>query len=277
MHFYRVPRLGSYMAIPLEYESCLSAAALDAAVTDFIGLNQAREAQQKEREEWEEEQAKLRGEKEAAGEHFDPEPRQWEELLEKPLIGKKKQYVVCVDTLGQDRELTDDQRRFILETIKQFRSIWESKEAQNLRRDRDRRIAQLDRERELNEAGEAGKIQEEEEAFVEFEQGKRDMDELPDEDSKELFIRSLRLQFTAKIFREKEDWKKNLLGLRETTVLKMPRILQSVFYLLQYKREEVCQVGSNKFHWKIAKHHFNDTFIDKIATYTPLGHKGGES
>ncbi len=51
------------------------------------------------------------------------------------------------------------------------------------------------------------------------------MDDLPDEDSKDLFIRSLRLQFTAKIFREKEDWKKNLLGLRETTVLKMPRIL----------------------------------------------------
>ena len=34
MHFYRVPRLGSYLAIPLEYESCLSAAALDAAVAD---------------------------------------------------------------------------------------------------------------------------------------------------------------------------------------------------------------------------------------------------
>ena len=29
MHFYRVPRLGSYMAIPLEYYSCLSQKALD--------------------------------------------------------------------------------------------------------------------------------------------------------------------------------------------------------------------------------------------------------
>jgi hypothetical protein len=100
MHFYRVPRLGSYMAVPLEYDSCLSAAALDAAVTDFLSLNQAREAQQKEREEWEEEQAKLRGEKEQTGEPFEAEVRQWEELLEKPLISKKKQYVVCVDTLG---------------------------------------------------------------------------------------------------------------------------------------------------------------------------------
>jgi len=43
MHFYRVPRLGSYLAIPLEYESCLSAAALDAAVADSLQLRKARE------------------------------------------------------------------------------------------------------------------------------------------------------------------------------------------------------------------------------------------
>jgi len=36
MHFYKVPRLGAYMAVPIEYESCLTVAALDEAVTDFI-------------------------------------------------------------------------------------------------------------------------------------------------------------------------------------------------------------------------------------------------
>jgi hypothetical protein len=35
IHFYKVPRLGSYMAVPIEYESCLSVAALDEAVADF--------------------------------------------------------------------------------------------------------------------------------------------------------------------------------------------------------------------------------------------------
>lgn len=34
MHFYRVPRLGSFMVVPLEYESCISAVSLDSAVTD---------------------------------------------------------------------------------------------------------------------------------------------------------------------------------------------------------------------------------------------------
>jgi hypothetical protein len=36
MHFYRVPRLGSYMSIPLEYYSCLSQKALDQSITDYI-------------------------------------------------------------------------------------------------------------------------------------------------------------------------------------------------------------------------------------------------
>jgi hypothetical protein len=38
MHFFRVPRLGSYIAIRLEYESCLFEEALDAAVADFIDV-----------------------------------------------------------------------------------------------------------------------------------------------------------------------------------------------------------------------------------------------
>jgi hypothetical protein len=38
MHFYKVPRLGSYMAIPLEYFSCLSENALDNAVQDYLAV-----------------------------------------------------------------------------------------------------------------------------------------------------------------------------------------------------------------------------------------------
>jgi hypothetical protein len=36
MHFYRVPRLGSYLAIPLEYKSCLSQRALDESIKDYL-------------------------------------------------------------------------------------------------------------------------------------------------------------------------------------------------------------------------------------------------
>lgn len=50
-------------------------------------------------------------------------------------------------------------------------------------------------------------------------------------------MRGLRIQFLARLFRDKQDWKKGLLSLAQATVLKHPRVLQSVFYLLQFKRE----------------------------------------
>jgi len=40
MHFFKVPRLGCYMAIRLEYESCLFEESLDAAVVDYIEVRQ---------------------------------------------------------------------------------------------------------------------------------------------------------------------------------------------------------------------------------------------
>ncbi len=100
MHFYRVPRLGSYLAVPLEYGSCLSVNALDASVSDFLTLKKAREDQDKERQDWDEEQAKLKEEKDRAGEPWEPEHRAWEDLTEKPFVIRKKSYVVCIDTLG---------------------------------------------------------------------------------------------------------------------------------------------------------------------------------
>lgn len=38
MHYYRVPKLGSYLAILLEYNSCLFEASLDAAITDALDV-----------------------------------------------------------------------------------------------------------------------------------------------------------------------------------------------------------------------------------------------
>lgn len=75
IHFYKVPRLGAYMAVPIEYESCLSVAALDEAVADFATVKKARDEQQKEREEYEESQRAVREEKERAGEPMDGEDR----------------------------------------------------------------------------------------------------------------------------------------------------------------------------------------------------------
>jgi hypothetical protein len=43
MHFYKVPRLGSFMAVPLVYNSCLFEDALDEAVNDYMECMKRRE------------------------------------------------------------------------------------------------------------------------------------------------------------------------------------------------------------------------------------------
>ena len=54
IHFYKVPRLGSYLAIKLEYKSCLSIASYDAGLKDYNAVKEKRAAQDIEIKEWEE-------------------------------------------------------------------------------------------------------------------------------------------------------------------------------------------------------------------------------
>lgn len=62
----------------------------------------------------------------------------------------------------------------------------------------------------------------------------------------------MRIIFTAKLFKDNNMWQKGILELKDTSVVKMRRIIQSVFYLLQYKREDICIKGTNKLFWKVA-------------------------
>lgn len=64
-----------------------------------------------------------------------------------------------------------------------------------------------------------------------------------------------------------------MLNLANFKVIKMPRVLQSVFYLLGYRREEICERGTNKFFWKKAKNLLDDEFLNRLAFYNSLGPK----
>ena len=51
----------------------------------------------------------------------------------------------------------------------------------------------------------------------------------------------------------------------------MPRVLQSLFYLLRYDREEVCDAGTNKLDFKKAKKLINDNMFKAMANFNPFG------
>lgn len=128
----------------------------------------------------------------------------------------------------------------------------------------------MDKDKEFND-NEAQKLMDEEEKYIEDIINTRE--EPLEEELKELHMNQARLNFIANLFKEREEWKNNLMELKDFKVLKMPRVLQSVFYFLQYKREDICEKDTNKFFWKKAKHLLDDDFITRLVDYNALGPK----
>ncbi len=56
----------------------------------------------------------------------------------------------------------------------------------------------------------------------------------------------------------------------------MQRVFQSVFYLLGYEREQICERDTNKLEWKKAKQLIDQEFFKKLGEYNPYGPKEEE-
>lgn len=68
MHYWIVPRLGSFMAVPLVYKSCLNIESFDKAVEDYVAYKEAVNAQDDEKRAFDAQQAAIAAEKAAANE-----------------------------------------------------------------------------------------------------------------------------------------------------------------------------------------------------------------
>jgi len=114
MHFFDVPKLGSYMAIELKYPSCLFESSYDEAYKEFLKCREKRADQKVEKEEFDKEQEELKKQKEEDGDEYEAPDKQWPEILEPAFQTEEKKFVVCLDTLGQDREFTQEDRDFAI-------------------------------------------------------------------------------------------------------------------------------------------------------------------
>ena len=229
------------------------------------------EVQDKEKAEWQEEQDAIKDEKAKAGEKYKPEPREWPLIEPAPFITADQKFVVCVDTLGQDRALSDEQKRFALETAQKFKAAWEKFESKKLTLDRNQRVelAALDGEY-FKEHGD--KLKEEEEQFIE-DQIKGMEEEPEDDDARNLVAVKLRLQHLASLFKENETMKARCELVKKYKVIKYGRMVQALFYFLGFQKELVTEEGTQKFFWKSAVTHMNEDFISKMMEYTPTGAK----
>ena len=117
MYYFKVPKLGSYMAIKLEYQSCLFEEALDEGVKDRLLCMEKERAQDEERQIHQKAEQERKDQAEAEGEEFIPDKKQWEVIEPKPYKTRTVQFVCCLNSLGQDRKFTDDEKLFALRTV----------------------------------------------------------------------------------------------------------------------------------------------------------------
>lgn len=91
------------MAVPLIYNSCLSDEALEAAVEDYRQVKEAQEEQAKQKADWQDGYDQRKAAAAADNQPFDEEEKVWDVLETAPFQTQEEKYVVCLDTMGQDR------------------------------------------------------------------------------------------------------------------------------------------------------------------------------
>ena len=155
IHFFKVPRLGSYMAIRLEYDSCLFTESYNDGIKDALSVKERLKEQDDQKKEHEEKERDRKEECEANDQEYVYDAGNWPEIKPKPFTTQKVKYVVCLNTLGQDREFTPEEIRFALDTAKFYRDEWQRIEKENLRRDIDRKMDNTEAERLYKETNEA--------------------------------------------------------------------------------------------------------------------------
>jgi hypothetical protein len=287
----------------------------------------------------------------------DGDEKVWEEINMKDFISFEEKYTVCIDTIGQDRSLTDEQIKFAVKVVKDFGQNWEETEKENLTRDATSKVNALKSDSVYVE-NETENIFNEQEKFIEDMLANRDdieNDEQRDQESKvykfNFFARQISGLTTEpesteedekvpiskapvskgkdkksvkdpkkadkkedkkddkkkdKKIDKKEDrkdtegegedegdkepivilepriddkyarWRKELLDLKEAKTICFPNILQGIFYLLGYTKEQICEEKTNKLWWKKAKQLINEGFFIKLFKYQPVGPKDGE-
>ena len=84
------------------------------------------------------------------------------------------------------------------------------------------------------------------------------------------------MQIEAGFFKEKEEWVKVLQNIKAFRVLKMPHILQSLFFLNKIERTRICEPNSIKFSWKKAKELMLEELPEKMCQFKTWGEKKDE-
>lgn len=279
MHFFEIPRLGSYLAVPLIIKSYLNIESFDSAIVKLKEYAELEADSLKKKEEaiadFEEKIQKARDAEEDDSDllaQYEEYKNAWTPVEKPDIAHEVKKFVLACDSLGKDQELTPEIIAQVKALTLSFANKWTATERRYIEEDVHRwneSIANHSPEEAL------ASFNEEEERQVALKGSS--FAELPPH-KQQYKLDEIRLQTVKDQLRRDEDQTiKQLLALKEFRVLKYPRVLQNAFYLAGFTKEEINEAGTNVLNWRLVrKQWINQELIDKIFSYTYAGAKGQE-
>ena len=287
--FFREPRLGSYLAYNISYQSSLSYKSLLSAINNLNDYNTKNEEYEKLKAE-KEEQEKLNKENKEGNEEEEEEEEEEKkenegeegeeeegEKLIKPILEdfekEGKTLIISMDTLGQDRTFSESEKEFANEIAKLIRDSIQLREKTLLEKDRDLRNDYMKIEKPLVEDWTPEKIE------AEADNGMKDY-----LSSEEFTNKNIVDEGQRKVEEDygRANW--NIQTLVSTDFLQClemfaqfefveyEKVFQNILYFAHVEPKEINEPETNKLCWKLARKHWVPIF-ETFKEYTPLGAK----
>jgi hypothetical protein len=293
--FFREPRLGSYLAVDMSYNSSLSQSSLLSAIENKREYEKNLAIQDERRREYEARHAEAKQHEAKDGNtsgeinHDDNQGNPdsslhntegfIEEKVELQDYKKtEKKILLCLDTLGQDRPFTDEQKKFIFETVKTIKSSWEQLEERLLLKDRDLRIDIEMVDFALKDQFPPEKLELEEEKFVKeyFNSEKFIENPITDERIKGVESDFMKSRYMINSFFDEDHMKQAFLTFAKFEFIEFERLFQNALYFIGYQNKEINEENTNKLEWKKARKFWNERVLEKLRDYNPFGPKSGK-
>ena len=285
--FFREPRLGSYLAYNISYQSSLSYKSLLSAINNLNDYNTKNEEYEKLKAE-KEEQEKLNKENKEGNEEEEEEEEKKEnegeegeeeegEKLIKPILEdfekEGKTLILSMDTLGQDRTFSESEKEFANEIAKLIRDSIQLREKTLLEKDRDLRNDYMKIEKPLVEDWTPEKIE------AEADNGMKDYlaseeftnKNIVDDGQRKVEEDYGRANWNIQTL-VSTDFLQCLEMFAQFEFVEYEKVFQNILYFAHVEPKEINEPETNKLCWKLARKHWVPIF-EIFKVYTPLGAK----
>ncbi len=285
--FFREPRLGSYLAYNISYQSSLSYKSLLSAINNLNDYNTKNEEYEKLKAE-KEEQEKLNKENKEGNEEEEEEEEKKEnegeegeeeegEKLIKPILEdfekEGKTLIISMDTLGQDRTFSESEKEFANEIAKLIRDSIQLREKTLLEKDRDLRNDYMKIEKPLVEDWTPEKIEAEaDNAMKDYLSSEEFTNKnIVDEGQRKVEEDYGRANWNIQTL-VSTDFLQCLEMFAQFEFVEYEKVFQNILYFAHVEPKEINEPETNKLCWKLARKHWVPIF-EIFKVYTPLGAK----